>query len=171
MHSRYLRSLSPVATPARGPTRASTRMTLSTSKAAQARATRRSGRLARAVLEAEMTSKFCQNLPAGIEICLIKICLSSDQNPRLTLSQARTSARLGMGPGVSWLRFAVPRGRNTVTVTVTSYISTCTRKGLSRADHRATSMRRCPNPRCPPSIPTHTGHAKSRLGRPAPCVR
>ena len=30
-----------------------------------------------------MTSKFCQNLPAGIEICLIKICLSSDQNPCL----------------------------------------------------------------------------------------
>ena len=35
-------------------------------------------------LEAEMTSKSCQNLPVGIEICLIKICLSSDQNPHLS---------------------------------------------------------------------------------------
>ena len=56
-------------------------------------------------LEAEMTrggvqilSKSCQNLPAGIEICLLKMCLSPDQNPGLSQVPSRAPPRVKLEP-------------------------------------------------------------------------
>jgi hypothetical protein len=49
----------------------------------------------------QILSKSCQNLPAGIEICLLKICLSHDQNPGLSQASTRGPSRRARSRGAA----------------------------------------------------------------------